>query len=73
MILFYGGLIVIGAGVGFIAFPTLIDQIQDVVDRGPELVATTEQWLERWNRVTDGRFNDEIVSQLDRLAGISIC
>lgn len=52
VILLYAGMILIGTAIGFFALPVLVNQVQDVVSRSPEIIAAAERWLEQWNRAT---------------------
>lgn len=68
VVVLYTGLILIGLGGGYLLLPVLIDQIQEVADRGPELVARGERLLDRWNAATGGRLNENIMALLERFA-----
>ncbi len=58
----------IGVG-GWLVFPTLVDEAQNLVDQGPELVDQFRTWLDNVDPSGDGRATEFLTSGLQRGSG----
>lgn len=68
-LLAYAALISVFVGIGWIVFPPLVTQAQDVVDRLPELIEDARDFVNRWDVVDDGQVEDFITGQAQGGAG----
>jgi predicted PurR-regulated permease PerM len=68
-LLCYAVLILVLVGLGWLVFPPLVSQAQDVVDRAPELVDDGRQLLNRWDPSEDGQLEEMITTSVQGFAG----
>jgi predicted PurR-regulated permease PerM len=56
-------------GIGWLVFPMLVDQMQELSKRAPELIDQMQARLARWDAITGGRLAKAITSGFDTLTG----
>lgn len=66
----YVAIILLVVGFGFYYVPRLIDQTQQIVNRGPEFVDRAQQLLNQWNQITGGHLNNAITARFDQMASV---
>jgi predicted PurR-regulated permease PerM len=68
-LLLYAALVLGLVGLGWLVFPPLVSQAQDVVERAPELVDDARQLINRWDPSEDGQVEEMITNNLEGGAG----
>lgn len=68
-LLMYVALLAVFTGIGWIVFPSLVEQATEVVDRGPELIEDGRELINRWGPVDDARVEELITERLEGGAG----
>jgi putative permease len=65
----YTVLVAFFIGIGWIIFPALVDQAQDVVERAPEFIEDAREFINRWDPVNDGQIEERGTEWLEGAAG----
>lgn len=69
VVIVYLVLALIVAGVGWLIAPVLVDQMQELSRRAPELLDRAQKGLARWDQITGGKLAGAITSAVGGLAG----